>query len=341
MVCVAALVASCGGNPTGPGGGGGGGLVRDPVVLVCPPDVRVENVAGTSQAVTFSAPTSTGGVPPLTVTCTPASGAAFSLGDTPVACSATDGSRYAACSFKVTLVARTPLLSVTRFLAFGDSITDGEINDDTGGCVHPSAAALQRDLAGLFSVQRPLSYPADLERLLTERYTTQTFTVMNQGLGADSTSAGVPRFAASVRANAPEAVLLLQGVIDLADSWPSPDGIPGIVRNLDADIAEAQRHGARVFVSTLLPTVPTFRGCYVTSAQIQAANAEIRSLVRRDNAFLVDGYAAFAGRESMLIGPDGLHPTVLGYQTLAETFFAMIKDKLDEVPAATQARRKF
>ena len=49
-----------------------------------------------------------------------------------------------------------------RFLAFGDSITDGEINDDTGGCVHPSAVAMRHDLGSLLSVQRsPIVFRRD------------------------------------------------------------------------------------------------------------------------------------------------------------------------------------
>ena len=55
----------------------------------------------------------------------PGSGTSFGVGTTAVGCTAVDAlSRQSQCSFTVTL---TPLLlSVTKFVAFGDSFTEGE-----------------------------------------------------------------------------------------------------------------------------------------------------------------------------------------------------------------------
>jgi len=337
--CLLVCAAACG-SPSGPGK-----KVEavQPLTLTCPSNITIENVVGANRAVQFAAPAAAGGVAPVAVSCAPASGVAFPLGTTTVACQASDAAapaRTAVCQLTVTLVPYVPVLSLTRFMAFGDSITEGEINDETGACVQPSVSALKHDLAGLLNVQRSRSYPADLAALLAARYTTQTFVVQNEGLGADSTTDGVPRFVGVTRRDAPEAVLLLQGVIDLSDSWPTLDGVPVLIGNLDADIVEARRQGAQqIFLSTLLPTVQTFRGCYVTSAQIQAANAEIRALASREHVTLVDSYSAFAGRESTLIGSDGLHPTVLGYQVLAQTFFGVIKDTLEQAPAESSLAR--
>jgi lysophospholipase L1-like esterase len=227
-------------------------------------------------------------------------------------------------------------------MAFGDSITAGEVNNDTGSCVaHDPFTTLGVPWGRTFSVQPDIAYPADLLRQLSARYTTQTPIVFNEGLGADSTSAGVPRFAAALATDKPEVVLLLQGVVDIADHGFG--AVPIISANLHTDIVSAKNRGvSAIFLSTLAPTRASesvFRGCYATPPEIQAVNAEIRQLAVRDGVTLVDTYAAIAGRESTLIGPDGLHPTAEGLQVVAQTFFAAIKDKL-EVAAATTDRRR-
>src|SRR5258708_5689112 len=90
--------AACGGSPAKP--------TPPPAApqVACPPDVSVRGVAGNSQAVTFSAPTVTGGAAPVNVSCSQTSGGTFPLGTTTVNCTASDAqSRQAACAFSVTL----------------------------------------------------------------------------------------------------------------------------------------------------------------------------------------------------------------------------------------------
>src|SRR4030095_4993527 len=118
---------------------GPGGVIEvvSPLSLVCPSNIRIEDVAGTTRPVTFAPAMSSGGVAPVSVTCTPASGAPFPLGTTTVTCSGADAAmpaRTAECQLTVTLAAFVPVLTLTKFLAFGDSITAGEINDDVAGC---------------------------------------------------------------------------------------------------------------------------------------------------------------------------------------------------------------
>lgn len=43
----------------------------------------------------------------------------------------------------------------------------------------------------------------------------------------------------------------------------------------------------------------------------------------------------------MLIGFDGLHPNAAGYQRIADTFFAAIKDSLETRPTTSTERRRF
>ena len=55
-------------------------------------------------------------------------------------------------------------------------------------------------------------------------------------------------------------------------------------------------------------------------------------MVASENAALVDVNHAFAGQVSTLVDCDGLHPTAPGYQVIADTFFASIKQTL-QVPS--------
>src|SRR4051812_13206403 len=81
----------------------------------------ITSTNGSAIPVQFATPTASGGAPPVTIACTPASGSSFSVGSTPVGCIATDArQRTDQCSFAV-LVIVPPRISVTAFVAFGDS----------------------------------------------------------------------------------------------------------------------------------------------------------------------------------------------------------------------------
>src|SRR5579871_1212227 len=96
------------------------------LVLSCPAARNVDTTSA-QQAVSYPAPTPDGGVAPVTSTCSPASNSSFPVGRTSVSCSASDATgRSAACTFDVT-VTLVPLLKGTRFVAFGDSTTAGEV----------------------------------------------------------------------------------------------------------------------------------------------------------------------------------------------------------------------
>jgi hypothetical protein len=63
----------------------------DPLTIATPANIVRPNDPGQAGAtVTWAAPTTTGGTPPVVVTCVPASGSFFPLGPTTVACTATD-----------------------------------------------------------------------------------------------------------------------------------------------------------------------------------------------------------------------------------------------------------
>jgi lysophospholipase L1-like esterase len=290
------------------------------IALKCPADIVVENVAGPSTDVHYAQPQSTGGVPPITITCTPGSGSVFPLGSTTVNCNATDGVRQATCPFSVTLVA-LPVLGGVRFLAFGDSLTNGELQNNP---LRPMVGVVERDK----------SYPSVLASLLAARYVSQTVTMINEGQSGESADDGSRRIVGALARNSPDALLLLEGIIDLNDG---PFYIDRIKSSLRSDIAQARARGVKdILLSTLLPQkapAPGFPRNNIAMPYIDEANVQIRALADIEGVLLVDSYAAMAGQEATLIGGDGLHPTQEGYVALANAFFAVIKSKLEVPPA--------
>jgi lysophospholipase L1-like esterase len=281
--------------------------------MACPPDVRVSVVAVSSTVVEYAPPVATGGAPPVTTTCTIASGTTFPLGTSDVICTGTDSlSRSAQCVFRVT-VDRTPVLKGTTILAFGDSITEGAVSPPAEPTV------LEVDLLN--------NYPTLLQAALAERYTSQTITVINAGVGGESvTREGEDRLERLLSEHRPDVLILLEGVNDLN-------------QNVDPDlVSEALRRSVRrardedvalVLVSTLLPGVEG-RIKPPNPVLVQALNTEIRWWAGTEGVTLVDSYHVFNPMKELLIGVDGLHPTVDGYRKMAETFFEVLRSQFEE-----------
>jgi lysophospholipase L1-like esterase len=147
------------------------------------------------------------------------------MGSTAVTCTATDAvGRTASCSFAVSVVPPPPRLGVTTILAFGDSITEGEV---------PEAGEFG---VRIRTVMKDKAYPADLAILLAQRYSAQGATrldalcfddpspsavsgivVVNAGcLGeAAATPGTLARLDEKLAIYHPDVVLLLEGINDL------------------------------------------------------------------------------------------------------------------------------
>src|SRR6185436_17071008 len=143
--------------------------------LVCPSaPVTQMAVNGTAIPIDYRMPAATGGAPDVTVVCTPPSGSMFPIGSTPVVCTATDTrQRTDSCSFSV-VVQQPARLSLTRFEAFGDSITWGE-----DGRNEAVISGLDERIRPRVRFSLPQTYPGALVGALLNRYTTQTITVAN------------------------------------------------------------------------------------------------------------------------------------------------------------------
>src|SRR5262249_19199193 len=152
----------------------------------------LQSADGNPIIVTYGAPTISGGTAPINSSCTPASGTRFPIGSTLVTCSAEDAKRLtASCGFEVQVRAAPPrpvLLSATRFVAFGDSITAGV----TATCARVTPLMTFAETMQLVqrAVDDPWAYPNVLQGRLRARYTTQTPTVTNRGTPGEELADG-------------------------------------------------------------------------------------------------------------------------------------------------------
>lgn len=205
----------------------------------------------------------------------------------------------------------------TRYVAFGDSITEGFRTDELCAC--DSAECQQR-----------CGYPVRLKNLLVAAGL--DVGVLNRGLGAERTPEGLTRLD-SVLPEGGDVLLLMEGSNDITRNI-SPETT---LANLAEMAQKALMQGMETVHVTLIPRIP--------SARVDAENVLNENLARsiRDLAFsserkLVDPFEVLSNTEDLfaryyfedMIDPVG-HPNSAGYQLLAETFYEALVG-IDTVP---------
>lgn len=344
VIAIALLAGACSGTttPTPPPP-----PVEDPPKITCPAPQTAPLITGTSTIVSYPAPITTNGRAPVTVACTPASGSPFSVGQTTVTCTATDGlQRTNACSFAVT-VTPLPTLTVTRFVSFGDSITAGEDGIDGG----PDTSFLCVPKVTTTSQFQPhvilpdaQTYPGQLQAKLSATYQTQSPSVLKRGCPGESVapatspSATRQRFDALVSTGQFDVVLIMEGSNDLdAIVWSDPVGAAAAA--LRSLVGDAKSVGTKPMLATIPPMNPNGRRGSGASL-VTSLNDRIRQVAAVENVPLVDVYAAFNGNLTLL-GADGLHPNAGGYTVIAGAFFDAIKSTFEKTsPSALTFRRR-
>jgi len=209
---------------------------------------------------------------------------------------------------------KSPTLSRTRFLAFGDSFTLGEVTS-------PIASG---GLAKLVVVPAA-AYPAVLRGRLSGTYPTQaaTLVVINAGVTGETVLEGRDRFPGELQQARPEVVLLMEGVNGLNIAGPdiSTDIIAGMVRT-------AKTLSAWVFVGSMIPTIVGRQRSQVP-AELVAYNTKLQQMSSEEGVAFVDLYNVLLPEANTVIGVDGLHPTEVGYKRIADVFFAAIQTNLE------------
>ena len=325
-----------------------------PPDLFCPPSVARQSVDGLPVPIAWDPPTVMG-ISDDEVSCSPASGTAFPIGSSTVTCTvdwtalttADQPPPPSSCSFSVVVTPPDPTLRFTKFMAFGDSITEGVVNDpflppgvsarDLRTLLHAGGG---RPMPGISSAVQPQnSYPTQLQRLLTPAYPTQLITVANEGRGGERTDQGVSRITSSLLTVRPDVLLLLEGVVDIdlavvitPPGDTTPIDVAPFAAFLRSMVTTAQGLGVEVLLATLTPV--TFPEAASPGARraILDLNDEIRRMaIDLGLGGAVDLHAALDGVPG-IIGVDELHPTVAGYRRMAEIFFAEIVSRYDTTP---------
>jgi lysophospholipase L1-like esterase len=316
LAAVAALsvvCATCGAkSPIGPPGGVLG--------VSCPQSIDVNSSDGNAVTVAYDQPQTTNGLAPVTTTCSMTSGSAFPVGASTVSCQARDAaSQSASCSFSVRVHA-PPTLQYTKYLAFGDSITEGSVSQ--------SIAFLKLDLA--------TSYPARLRGLLRARYTQQATDVLNEGVGGETVAGdGLKRFRSNLLQNRPEVVMIMEGSNDLLSG---SRGAEDALIALDLMMKEAESQNIKVCLATLPPQrAGGLKHRDAVAGSIPGFNDQVRALAASHSAVLVDVYAGMKDDLS-LIGIDDLHPTEHGYEVMAQIYFDAIKAAFEVKDPASAMR---
>lgn len=209
-------------------------------------------------------------------------------------------------------------LTATRFLAFGDSLTEGEITS-------PTAAA-----PGLapFVVVPSASYPTRLQQRLRDRYRSQAadIVVTNAGRSGELVANGEARLAQLLANAQTQVLLLLHGYNDLLDYGAG--GVSPASAVMDRMAKEGRARGARVFIGLMPPPIPG-RQRSVPDDVVRAFNDRLRTIAAGEGAAVVDVYAALSANVAGYIGVDGHHPNESGYLRIADEFLARIGAELE------------
>lgn len=348
VLAVAAVTTASCSNSSGTGTAPSAAAAPAALQVSCPVPITAESITGEARSVEFQPASAMGGTAPVSATCAPTSGSMFPVGTTGVKCTAVDAKQQqAACEFNVS-VSRSGSLSATRFLAFGDSITFGV--DDNICSVQPAGLSIREAIKLDAMLLRPRdnpppkAYPNQLLQRLAARYPSQSqaISVTNAGKSgehltmAEGDAIGtnedtIVRLRGELTQSAPQVLLLMEGTNDLGSFGHHVESLPSVTKALGDMVREAKSRGAQVFLGTLLPVERG--GCRGESRwdMIAPMNDLIRSFATSQGLPLVDLYQAFGGVPGANIGVDGLHPTPQGYDKMAETFFNVIRQRL-EVP---------
>jgi lysophospholipase L1-like esterase len=203
----------------------------------------------------------------------------------------------------------------TRYIAFGDSITEG-VGDD------PSRAPLT-------------GYPPRLEALLVNAGINAD--VINQGLGGETTPEGLVRLSSALTGTqADDVLLLMEGTNDISRGVP----LEATRYNLNEMARRAETRGLTVVHATVIPRRPDAR-MDPNNVQTLILNQNVRDMAGRRDRDLVDVFEVYIMRPDRFPAlyytttGDGVgHPNAAGYDLIAQTFFQVLTD-VDRIPPVT------
>jgi len=200
-------------------------------------------------------------------------------------------------------------IGLTRFVAFGDSITWG--------------ATSAWDPRFLFASANG-GYPERLLAGLNTYHAPQRFTMFNEGQPGEFAIDGLERFKLMLTNRRPQAVLLLEGINDLNNDVPVTDVATALRRMVDASLNVGVPVVLATMYQTYAVTDPT--GIYRPNGAdtVPLLNTEIKKIpAGRLNVHIVDLYPLM--NDPSYVGADGIHTTDAGFEIMATAFLSKIE----------------
>ena len=208
-----------------------------------------------------------------------------------------------------------PTLAVTKIMAFGDSLTEGE---SLGQLLVPTSH--DPSTPGVAT-----SYPFKLHATMAGIYKNQTIRVFNLGRGGEFIiGSAKDRLLAALTTYQPEVVLLLHGV----NNVNAVDPISTIVDAVEEMIELTHARGIHVMVANLPPQNPSPKA--TGGSRIAQFNAFIPLVATEEGATFVNINSSITA--SSMLMPDGLHLNEAGNVKVAELFYAALKAKYHRDP---------
>lgn len=207
------------------------------------------------------------------------------------------------------LLPAAPAAAQTRYIAFGDSITEG-FGDE----------------------ERPdgeMGYPPRLEELLLQAG--ENAVVENHGEGSETTTEGITRLDDVLREGG-DVLLLMEGTNDISRGI----SLETTRTNLDEMARKAETRGMEAVHATLIPRLPRAR-FDAENVQNRRAAQRIRHVAGTRERRLVDPFEELYGIPDLferfyIDGNDPVgHPNPDGYDLLAQIFFDALEE-IDKVP---------
>lgn len=192
-----------------------------------------------------------------------------------------------------------------NYLAFGDSITLGVV-----------VTSRDPELELFISP----GYPAALQTLLSA--VLGPTTVLNSGVGGETTAQGLARIRSVIRSEQPDSLLLMEGTNDV--TFAIDDNT--IAFNLQQMIegAQLEKAGILTFLGLLIPRVEPGDGFEGPGNEhTERVNALLPSVAETTGSTLVDTHTALDNQPALF--SDHVHPTEEGYEVLAQAWFEGIE----------------
>jgi lysophospholipase L1-like esterase len=205
------------------------------------------------------------------------------------------------------------------YMAFGDSITEGDFSSEGSGYRDP----LQGLLQGYFG----------------------RGVLNNQAIAGTKSDYGAMRIAGALRSVRPAYTLILYGTND----WNTPEckrSAPCFtIDSLRSIVEDVKAAGSLPVLATIPPANPSWptfnpdRNAWVSQEDVL-----IRALAKDEGAALADVEGAFlkaAGSDLSQLFADHIHPNDRGYAILADTFFAAITQPVGTASVGGPRLREF